>query len=110
MQERLICVKAVHVRAVHARVVCVIAVDLQSALKARHTIFYSAPHPAISMNRTLQWTLANPNSLIGTKISEIFALVKATASTCVIVSAPYLHSVLGSLGGYHDFKYSEPLR
>ena len=32
------------------------------------------------------------------QISEIFGLVKATAATCVIVTAPYLHSVLGSLG------------
>ena len=45
----------------------------------------------------LQWTLADPNSL-GPQISEIFGLVKVTAATCVIVTAPYLHSVLGSLG------------
>ena len=50
--------------------------------------------------RTVQWTLANPNSLVPEtiQISEIFRLVKATAATCVIVTAPYLHSVLGSLG------------
>ena len=43
----------------------------------------------------LQWTLANPNSLgpEPIQISEIFGLVKATAATCVIVTAPYLHSV-----------------
>ena len=48
----------------------------------------------------VQWTLANPNSLgpEPIQISEIFELVKATAVTCVIVTAPYLHSVLGSLG------------
>ena len=48
----------------------------------------------------VQWTLANPNSLgpEPIQISEIFGLVKATAATCVIVTAPYLHSVLGSLG------------
>ena len=48
----------------------------------------------------IQWTLANPNSLgpQPIQISEIFGLVKATAATCVIVAAPYLHSVLGSLG------------
>ena len=46
----------------------------------------------------VQWTLANPNSLgpEPIQISEIFGLVKATAATCVIVTAPYLHSVLGS--------------
>ena len=32
------------------------------------------------------------------QISEILGLVKATAATCVIVTAPYLHSVLVSLG------------
>ena len=50
--------------------------------------------------KQLQWTLANPNSLgpEPIQISEIFGLVKATAATCVIVTAPYLHSVLGSLG------------
>ena len=44
----------------------------------------------------LQWTLANPNSLgpEPIQISEIFG----TAAKCVIVTAPYLHSVLGSLG------------
>ena len=43
----------------------------------------------------VQWTLANPNSLgpEPIQISEIFGLVKATAATCVIVTAPYLHSV-----------------
>ena len=43
----------------------------------------------------LQWTLTNPNSLgpEPIQISEIFGLVKATAATCVIVTAPYLHSV-----------------
>ena len=48
----------------------------------------------------IQWTLANPNSLgpEPIQISEIFGLVKATAATCVIVTTPYLHSVLGSLG------------
>ena len=48
----------------------------------------------------IQWTLANPNSLgpEPIQISEIFGLMKATAATCVIVTAPYLHSVLGSLG------------
>ena len=48
----------------------------------------------------IQWTLANPNSLgpEPIQISEIFGLVKATAAMCVIVTAPYLHSVLGSLG------------
>ena len=48
----------------------------------------------------VQWTLANPNSLgpEPIQISEIFGLVKATAATCVIVTTPYLHSVLGSLG------------
>ena len=29
---------------------------------------------------------------------RLVKLVKATAATCVIVTAPYLHSVLGSLG------------
>ena len=45
--------------------------------------------------RDVQWTLANPNSLgpEPIQISEIFGLVKATAATCVIVTAPYLHSV-----------------
>ena len=48
----------------------------------------------------IQWTLANPNSLgpEPIQISEIFGLAKATAAMCVIVTAPYLHSVLGSLG------------
>ena len=48
----------------------------------------------------MQWTLANPNSLgpEPIQISEIFGLVKATAATCVIVTAPYLRSVIGSLG------------
>ena len=48
----------------------------------------------------LQWTLANPNSLgpEPIQISEIFGLVKAAAATCVIVTAPYLCSVIGSLG------------
>ena len=48
----------------------------------------------------VQWTLANPNSLgpEPIQISEIFGLVKATAATCVIVTTPYLHSVLGSSG------------
>ena len=43
----------------------------------------------------VQWTLANPNSLgpEPIQISEIFGLVKATAAMCVIVTAPYLHSV-----------------
>ena len=43
----------------------------------------------------IQWTLANPNSLgpEPIQISEIFGLVKATAAMCVIVTAPYLHSV-----------------
>ena len=43
---------------------------------------------------------SNPNSLgpEPIQISEIFGLVKATAATCVIVTAPYLHTVLGSLG------------
>ena len=47
----------------------------------------------------IQWTLANPNSLgpEPIQISEIFGLVKATAAMCVIVTAPYLHSVLGTL-------------
>ena len=35
-----------------------------------------------------------PNNLEPIQISEIFRLVKATAATCVIVTAPYLHSVL----------------
>ena len=58
-------------------------------------------HFQIYLNEiALQWTLANPNSLgpEPIQISEIFGLVKATAATCVIVTAPYLHSVLGSLG------------
>ena len=48
----------------------------------------------------VQWTLANPNSLgpEPIQISEIFGLVKATTATCVIVTVPYHHSVLGSLG------------
>ena len=51
-------------------------------------------------SKALQWTLVNPNSLgpEPIQISEIFGLVKATAATCVIVTAPYLHSGLGSLG------------
>ena len=51
------------------------------------------------LKNALQWTLVNPNSLgpEPIQISEI-GLVKATAATCVIVTAPYLHSVLGSLG------------
>ena len=51
-------------------------------------------------NQLVQWTLANLNSLgpEPIQISEIFGLVKATAATCVIVTTPYLHSVLGSLG------------
>ena len=54
----------------------------------------------LSGQKVLQWTLANPNSLgpEPIQISEIFGLVKATAATCVIVTAPYLQSVLGSLG------------
>ena len=50
--------------------------------------------------QVVQWTLANPNSLgpEPIQISEIFGLVKATAATCVIVTTPYLHSVLGSSG------------
>ena len=54
---------------------------------------------SLASNRALQWTLANPNSLgpEPIQISEIFGLVKATAATCVIVTTPYLHSVLGSL-------------
>ena len=50
------------------------------------------------MNLDKKWTLANPNSLgpEPIQISEIFGLVKATAATCV--TAPCLHSVLGSLG------------
>ena len=49
---------------------------------------------------TVQWTLANPNSLGPgpIQISEIFGLVKGTAAMCVIVTAPYLRSALGSLG------------
>ena len=54
------------------------------------------------LSMVIQWTLANPTSLgpEPIQISEIFGLVKATATaaTCVIVSTPYLHSVLGSLG------------
>ena len=48
----------------------------------------------------MQWTLANLNSLgpEPIQISEIVGLVKATAATCVIVTAPYLRSVIGSLG------------
>ena len=43
-------------------------------------------------NKPIQWTLANPNSLgpEHIQIGEIFGLVKATAATCVIVTAPYL--------------------
>ena len=39
----------------------------------------------------LQWTLAKPDSLgpEPIQICEIFGLVKATAATCVIVTAPY---------------------
>ena len=65
------------------------------AIEKRVTVGTSAPWRADQV----QWTLANPNSLgpEPIQISEIFGLVKATAATCVIVTAPYLHSVLGSL-------------
>ena len=51
----------------------------------------------LSYHYIARWTLTNPNSLgpEPTQISEIFGLVKAT---CVIVTEPYLDSVLGSLG------------
>ena len=60
----------------------------------------SCPKLCTALGEVVQWTLANPNSLgpEPIQISEIFGLVKATAATCVIVTAPYLHSVLGSLG------------
>ena len=62
---------------------------------------HALAHFSIEVSKMLvQWTLANPNSLgpEPIQISEIFGLVKAAAATCVIVTAPYLRSVLGSLG------------
>ena len=60
-----------------------------------HSNLYSWDERSLAV----QWTLANPNSLgpEPIQISEIFGLVKATAATCVIVTAPYLRFVLGSL-------------
>ena len=63
----------------------------------------------IALGLDIQWTLANPNSLgpEAIQISEIFGLVKATAATCVIVTAPYLHSVLGYLGSLPLLHFTE---
>ena len=69
-----------------------------------HLKLFSCIHQLAS---TLQWlcfriysSYSGPSliRIAWDQISEIFGLVKATAATCVIVTAHYLHSVLGSLG------------